>query len=179
MHKDFPQKKTSQSGFTLLEILASIAIFFVVMAVLTGFIVWMYRINARIGASREAADNLQRVMETIVREARRAESVYTPTTNDRQLSLKVYNNLPVGEIYSFVDFFVCGTQLCLKKEESDPIALTSDKLQIKDFYIKQIMEGTSPSSVQIGFSLDYSQAGGTPDTVQMITATSTAVLRVY
>ena len=54
-------------------------------------------------------------MDIMVREIKEAKSVYTPTTNSSQLSLETINYLPVDEENTYIDFFLCGSSLCLKK----------------------------------------------------------------
>lgn len=173
------QKKKIRTGFTLLELLTSMAVFFVVMAILSGFIVWMYQANIKVQAMREVSDNLERAMETILREAKRAENVYTPTTSVNQLSLKTFRSLPEQESYTYIDFFKCGSKLCLKREGQNPIALTSDKIEVVDFTVDQLQGIADPSSVQIVLTLDHSRFITDPDFDAEFSAVSTAVLRVY
>jgi len=168
-----------QSSFTLLEILVYIGVFSIVMGVLISFIIWVINSNIKAQAIRETSDNAREVLETMVYEIRTAKSVYIPTTTSTQLSLETLNYLPDGESFTYIDFFLCGTQICLKKESQIPIALTSDKVEIKDLNFTLIGNVTSTPSVQIALKADYKNPQNRPEYQASVNVTTTASLRSY
>jgi len=167
------------SGFTLMEILVYIAIFSIIMAILTGFTIWITHSNIKIQVMRETLANVEGAMERMTYEIRNAQSIYAPTTTSTQLSLEISRYLPEGESSSYLDFFLCGTQLCLKKEAQDPIALTSDKVEIKNLSFSQVTTGTSTGSIQINLKAEYKNPQNLPEYQASVNVTSTVSLRSY
>lgn len=132
-------------GFTLLEILVYIAILSLVILLICSFIFEMSYSNARTRVKREGLENGRRVLEIITYEIKGAESVYAPTTDLNQLSLETYRYPPNDENEAFIDFFLCGSRICLKKEGQDPIFLTSDTVEAEKLEFTQILTNGSPS----------------------------------
>ena len=153
-------------GFTLLEILVYIAILSLVLLLICSFIFWMNQSNAKTKAKREALESSRRALEIMTYEIKAAKSVYTPTTSLNQLSLEIYKYLPNDEDDSFIDFFLCGSRICLKKEAQNPIFLTSDTVEVKLLEFSQVSTNGSPS-IKISLTIDN------------INLTSTVSLRSY
>ena len=168
-----------QSSFTLLEILVYIGVFSIVMGVLISFIIWVTHSNIKAQEIRETSDNAREVLETMVYEIKTAKSVYIPTSTSTQLSLETLNYLPEGESFTYIDFFLCGTQICFKKESQIPVALTSDKVEIKDLNFTLIGNVTSTPSVQIALKADYKNPQNRPEYQASVNVTTTASLRSY
>ena len=171
--------RTSKFAFTLIEILVYIGVFALVAGVLYSFIIWVYHSDIKTRAMREVLDNGQRAMETMIYEIREARSIYTPLTTSTQLSLETTHYLPEGESFSYIDFFLCGAQICLKKETENPIPLTSDKVEVKELNFSQISATSSFPSVQINLKLVYKNPFEKPEYQVHIEATSTVSLRAY
>lgn len=159
-------KCKSGAGFTLLEILVYIAILSLVLLLICSFIFWMSSSNTKTKAKREALENARRALEIITYEIKGAKSLYTPTTTLNQLSLETYRYLPDDEDNTFVDFFLCGSRICLKKESQDPIFLTSNTVEVEQLEFRQISTNGSPS-IKINLTVNY------------INLTSTVSLRSY
>lgn len=147
-------KRMHQRGVGFIELLAYLAIFAVVFGVIISFILWTYRANSKFTAMRESQANSRSVMENLLLEIRQAKNVYTPTTNNVQLSLLTTNNPPSGEADSYIDFFLCGSQICLKREGQDPISLTSNKAEVKNLNFVLISENSAPA-VEVSFDIVY------------------------
>ncbi|MBI2450377.1 MAG: prepilin-type N-terminal cleavage/methylation domain-containing protein [Candidatus Nealsonbacteria bacterium] len=159
-------------GFTLMEILIYVSVLAIIFLAVYSFLDWAVKLSAKAGAIREVTDNARRAMEIMTHEIRSAKSVYEPTSGASQLSLETGNYLPNGETSSYIDFYLCGqasSTICFKKESQNPIAITSDKVNVTGF--KFIQLSTTTPSIQISLSLDYKQAS--------INSTSSASLRPY
>lgn len=163
-------KEREQKGFSLLEIVISVALFSIILLLLVSSLMSMNTSNLKTTADREASENARRALDEITYEIRSAESIYTPTTTASQLSLETSRYLPSGETDTFIDFFLCGTAICLKKESQDPIALTSDSVQVTNLVFSQISTGGKPS-VQIMLTVNYLNSSAV--------LTSTASIRTY
>lgn len=160
-----------KKSFTLIEILIYIAVLAIIVSVVSSFFLWVIRANTKTKAMREVLDNTRRAMEIMTYEIKEAESIYTPTTTSNQLSLETTHYLPEGEKTTYLDFYLCGVQLCLKKESQNPVILTSDKVEVSNLVFSQIVTSGIPS-IQINLQIDYKNQAS-------ITLTSTASLRSY
>ncbi len=171
------------AGFTLIEVLIYIAVLVIIITAVSAFFLWGIRSNTKAKVMRETLDNSTRAMETLTREIKEAKSIYTPTSvfdshPGGQLSLETNKYLPVGESTTYIDFYLCGTQLCLKKESQDPIALTSDKVEVSNLVFSRIITNEIPS-VQVSLNVDYKDSTGRPEYQASVNLISTVSLRGY
>jgi type II secretory pathway pseudopilin PulG len=171
-------------GFTLLEALLYIAVLAIIITVVGSFFLWVIRSNTKARVVRETLDNSRRAIETMSYEIKEAESIYSPTTDSDQLSLETTKHLPTGEETSYIDFFLCGDRLCMKKESQDPtattplIALTSDQVEVSKFVFTQITTGSVPS-VQIDLKIDYKNPNNRQEYQSSVETVSTVSMRSY
>lgn len=168
----------SKKGFTMVEIVVSLGIFSIVLLAIVSFILWMNYYSAKTKADREAAENARSILNIMTYEIRGAKSIYTPTTTSNQLSLETTRYLPAGQTSTFIDFFICGTALCLKKEFQSPIMLTSDSVNVSALSFSQIFNGSKPS-IQINVTIDYKNSNNGTGNYASVSLTSTASLRSY
>jgi len=171
-------KKRSQTGTSLIEILVYIGVFSLIVVVIVSFVFWLIRSNIKSKVMIETLNNSKRVMELISQEIKEADSIYVPTTTSNQLSLKTKKYLPLGEEVSFIDFYLCGTRICLKKESQDPIFLTSENIEITNLIFTQIVSGKSPN-IRIELSVNYKNPYNRPEYRASIDLTSSVSLRLY
>ena len=169
-------------GFTLIEILIYIAVLVIIITVVSSFFLWDIRSNTKTKVMRETLDNNRRAMEIITRETKEAMSIYAETStfnsHPGQLSLETTKYLPEGESTAYVDFYLCGTQLCFKKESQDPIALTSDKVEVSNLVFSRVITGEIPS-VQVSLKVDYKDLTGRSEYQASVNLISTISLRSY
>lgn len=156
----------NNKGFSLLELVVSMALFAIILFAVVSSFISMNLSNSRTMADREASENAKRALEEITYEIKAAKSIYTSTTTANQLSLETSNYLPEGETHTFIDFFLCGSAICFKKEGQDAITLTSSSVQVTNLTFSQISTGNA-SSVQVGL------------TVNNFSLTSTSTVRTY
>lgn len=158
-------------GFTLVEMLIYIAALVLVLGTVATILVWMVRSNNQVYVRNEVVENVEHALEQMTNEIREARGVYTPTmTTSSQLSLQTPKNPPAGETSTYVDFFLCGTRLCVKRESQTPQALTSKKIEIQSLEFTQVQTGLA-SSIHMVVEASYLTASAT---VQ-----ATASLRAY
>jgi type II secretory pathway pseudopilin PulG len=173
----------TEKCFTMVEILVYISVLSIVVITIISFLIWSTQSNTKLRVMREVLDNTKRAMEIMTYEIREAKSIYTPTTifdtNLGQLSLETKKYLPTEEETSFIDFYLCGTRLCLKKESQNPIPLTSDKVEVKDLIFSQITTGNNVSAIQINLKIDYKNPNNRSEYSASVNVTSAASLRVY
>jgi len=176
------KKIFSQKGITFTELLVYVAVFSIVFGIIISFFLWTTESNTKIKAKRETLDNSRRAMEIIGYEIKNAKSVYTPTStfgsHPGQLSLETTKYLADNETNSYIDFFLCGTQLCMKKESQVPIPLTSEQVVVSNLIFTQVVTSSIPS-IQINLRIEYNTSDPRPAHKALISATSTFSLRSY
>lgn len=170
-----------KKNFTLIELLVYISVLTILILVFASFFLLILRINTKTKAMRETLNSAKRAMEIMTLEIREAKSIYLPTslftTTTGQISLETEKYLPEGEIFSFVDFYLCEKQLCFKKEGQNPIALTSDNVEINNLEFELIATTSTKPSVKITLQVDYKNPQSRPELAASIILTSTASLR--
>lgn len=176
--KIFKKIKFGKEGFSILEILVSLAILAMILAILGSFILSLKSSNSKAKSDREALENARRILDVITYEVKGAKSVYTPTTTSNQLSLETYRYSPTGETVSFIDFFLCGTNICLKKESQNPYFLNSDTVEVTGLSFSQVLNG-SRSSVKISLTVNHKNPNNQVQDQASVTLTSTVSTRSY
>lgn len=138
-----------QTGFTLVEILVYTALLSLVMGAVLSFLLFAVSSQLALVSRRSVTLEGSRALEVVAREVREARSLYAPTSvldlHPGQLSLETKKSLLAGEQETFVDFFLCGEQLCMKKESQNPLALTSPLVKVENLVFRQVVSGTIPS----------------------------------
>ena len=175
-------KHNFQKSFTLIEILVYIFILTIIIFVISSFVIWGIRVNTKAKVMREVMDNSRRAMEIMTYEIRESGNVYDPTSsfsfNPGQLSLITTKYLLTDENSAYVDFFICDSRLCLKKEGQNPIVLTSDQIEIENLVFSKIVTGNN-ASVQIDLKVKYKDTTGKPEYRASVNLRSVASLRSY
>lgn len=163
----------------MVEIVVYVAVLGLLVSAIASFFLWASNVSAKNQAMAEVVNNVQRTISTITAEIRKAKTVYTPTASASQLSLETGDSLGVGETSGFVDFFLCGEQLCLKREGQSVLAITSDKVAVSYLSFAAINYSSTTDSVQIGLKINYKGGAGKTASQAAFSATSTAALRVH
>ena len=170
-----------RNGFTFIEILIYVAVLGLVVAVIAGVMLWVLRSQAKTEAIRETITSAEHAMAVMTAELREAESIYDPASNfdahPGQLSLETTKYLSADETTAFIDFFLCGGQICWKKEGQPPVRLTGENTNITNLVFLKIQTGTAPPSVQITFDIAYNGPVSGSPYENAFTLTSSASLR--
>ncbi len=139
----------NKKGFTLIEILTYIAVLGIVVTILSSFILWAVRVNARARDVRQALNSAELSMGIIVREIKEAKSIYTPTSvfnlHPGQLSLETGKEDTI-----YIDFYVCDGNICIKKDFKQPVIISLSDTQVNSLVFKQI-----GNSVYIDLEISY------------------------
>jgi type II secretory pathway pseudopilin PulG len=160
----------SGAGFTMVEMVIYIGALALLVGTVTALLVWLVRASSEVHVRNELATGVEHAFALMVNEIKEAKSVYTPTTTSSQLSLATSNNVPDKETSTYIDFFLCGTRLCMKREFQTPQALTSEKIIIQNLEFIPVQTG-SAASAHIIIEASYLDASQTLQT--------TASLRSY
>ncbi len=165
-----------KNGFSLVEAMVYITLLTVVFLSVLSLFIWANRSKQKTEAISEAANNGQRAVEMIASEIRQAESIYYPTSTTTQISLKTKTGVPAGEEYTYVDFYLCGTMLCEKREGQEAFPITSGEVAVSTFNLTYISTSTAPA-VRISLALDYADYDSRSDIGASYSVYSTAYLR--
>lgn len=168
-------------GFTLTEVVVYTAIVLIIFLVLSSFVYWTVRIQNKVRAMREVSTNAERVLTYIANEIKEAKSVYTPTSNfdisPGQLSLETTKYLPAGETNTYIDFYQCDNQICMKKEGQNPIALSPDNLEVTHLEFHQVATTANAPSIQVHMIVKHMNPQNVPEQEAQIDLVTTASLR--
>lgn len=177
------KNRGSKNGFTVLEMIFYIAMLSGILVVISGFLLWAARAQTKAVVEKETLDASKRALEIIVSETREAKYLYEPTSlfgqDSGQLSLATSKYLPSDENISYIDFYLCGQYLCFKKENQNPQALTSDRVEITKLKFSKVATSASNPSVQIEIQVDFKNPSGKPEYQSRTNLVSTASLRSY
>lgn len=178
--KNFLSKKErGVLGFTLMELLVYISVMTLITFFVSSLLLWISRSNRKAKAARETLNNTRRATEAMSHEIREATSLYTPTSvlsvSNGQLSLETTKYSPEGETTAYIDFYLCEDRLCLKKESQNPVALTSDRVEIENLEFNQV----ATSSIQVLLKVNYKSLSTKPEDQFSINTTSTISIRAY
>ncbi|MDO8529899.1 MAG: prepilin-type N-terminal cleavage/methylation domain-containing protein [bacterium] len=143
-----------KNGFSLIEVVVSVGITSVIVLLLSSFIFELNFSNSKTKADRGVLENARRILDQIAYEIKGATSVYASTTSASQLSLQTQRYLPSGEVITFIDFFLCGTDLCLKKESQNPVLMNSETVSISSLAFTRVANGSN-SSIKVQVTVDY------------------------
>ncbi|MDP3794348.1 MAG: type II secretion system protein [bacterium] len=169
--------KTAAAGFTLIELLVYVMVFSLLTVALVSMVLWAVRSATKARAVRETIDNTEYALAVLTREIQEARSVYTPTSTSTQLSLETALGLPSDEVTTFVDIFICGTGLCLKREAQDPFPITAGAVNVRQLRFSTI--GTSTPSVHIDLELAYDNVQSRPEYNAAVRLQTTATVKGY
>jgi len=165
-----------KNGFNLIEVLVYVALLIIIIVPIFSFVIWSISANTKAKTMREVLNGARKAMEAITREVREARVIYDPTTTPNQLSLETRKYLPTGEEISYIDFYLCGEQLCSRKDGRDPVVLTPVNVRITNLNFTKIVTGQD-SAVQINIQADYQNPSNRPEYQSSVSLTSTASLR--
>ena len=167
-------------GFTIIELVIYSAALMILVGTVAALLFWMVRANNQVYVRNEVVASMEHALSQMSSEIREAQSVYIPTTvaSPPQISLQTRNNIPADETSTYIDFFLCGTRLCVKRESQNPRALTSEKVEIQSLTFTQVQTGSAPS-IHIVIEAAYVNPGNRLDYAASQRLQTTVSLRSY
>lgn len=144
------------TGFTLIELVVYIAIFIILITTITLFAIDFINTNTRNRIKKDVSLAAYSVIDAIIYEIERANSVYTPTSvfnnNPGQLSLETSQGLPPGETISYVDFYLdSNSKIYMKREGQNPQLIIPENLKVTDLEFEYF--ASASESVRINLTL--------------------------
>lgn len=166
-----------KQGFTIIEFIVYIAVLAIIGGAVFTLFLWTLSVHTKARVLQETALSAQFAMEIVMREAREAESLYLPTSSATQISFQTKTFMPLGETTGFIDFFLCQDRLCMKKEEQNPVAVTSNTIEVTSLVFTAISTDTDFPSLQMIMEVRHRNPNNRPELEAILNLTSTASLR--
>lgn len=147
-----------KSGLTLIETIVYVALLGLVMVVVVNFLVRIGDVYQRARVEREVISNARLILETAGKSIAEAREVYQPTSkfqqNLGQLSLVTSTNPAAEHSASFLDFWVDGGQLWMRKEGQAAIPLSAPSARVSKWYLEWVLQGLEREAVKITLQVD-------------------------
>lgn len=171
-----------KNAFTLIEVMVYIVILVIIFVTIVSILLWSIKSNAKAKVISETINNAKRVMDVIGYEIREARSVYDPTSvfdaSPGQLSLETTHYLPTNEDTTFIDLYLCGDQVCLKKESQDAVAFSADSINVENLAFTLVKTGDI-ASITVNLTASYENPNNRPEYDASAVLQSTYSLRSY
>lgn len=168
----------SQSGFTLVELLVSIALFSIVGGLTVQFTVSLLRAQAKAAAMAELHAQSRVVMRALLYEIRRGRGFESTSDFDVNLATTSGASLDIDMSDAAVDptqFSVTGNMLYWKSGSASPMALTTDDVFVSDLTFTQRSTANGrANAVNITLTLTASDPTGQPTDLSYTTETTVA-----
>ncbi len=156
-------------------------VYIAVLAILGGvtstLFLWTLKAHTKTQVLQETTSSAQLAMDRVMYEIREAESLYLPTTTATQVSLKTKTSIPPGETLGYIDFFLCGEALCIKKEGEATLALTPNTVEVTNLSFTTISTDTDFPSLRVFMEVRHKNPNNRPELEAVVPVTSTASLR--
>ncbi len=165
-------------GFTIIELVVYLGLFILVATFITLFSLVFLREQRDLIISGNLTSAVIESLNLISYEIRNAEEVYSPTSvfnqDNSQLSLKTKKNLPTGETYTYVDFYLSGNKLFIKRESEEAMVLNPADINISRFFVENIFSTSTIESLRINITAEATSSFGG---ILRYSATTTAEIR--
>lgn len=163
-----PVKVMNQSGFTLVELTLSMALFsFMLLIITLGFINIVQLHDAAL-ASDQVQDNARSAMDELVQGVRNSAGIVTPTTIGLpSTTICVANNSGTQQIYYVNQKILYRTNDCATNinwtsvEPANTVALTNVGVQVSNFDATVETGGVGITEQEVQFNLTVASDNGT------------------
>lgn len=172
-----------KKGFTLIEMLAYVALMVLAIATIAAFVSWLVKINSYAQINATVLENAKSAMGMMAQEIRHAESVYTPTSvfgvHPGQLSLETARNAPAGEDTAFVDVYADSERLYVKRESAAETLATSERTRVTNLVFTHLYPTSTIPAVRIELTMEYDTPSPEIRERSRVSLSSTVSLRSY
>lgn len=120
------KNKNSEGGFSLAELLVTVAILGLVLTIATTFLIDLIRTKAKTEMTREVQENARYVVQRITREARWANEIVSAAPSD------VTFGTASGNVRFFLAAGGAGNQAVFIEHDGSTTQLTDDKITVSN-----------------------------------------------
>lgn len=173
----------TKAGFSLIEMIMYVFIMLIVATMMASFLPQLVRNNLYMQARGDVLGNARSALDVMTLEIRHASSIYTPTSvfgsSFGQLGLETTRGAVEGEETTFVDFFVDGDRLYMKKEGLEADILVSQKVKLDNLTFTHINPSGNYQAVRISITAYYDSPSPDIQEKSSTTLSTTVSLRSY
>ena len=162
----------------MIEMVIYLALVGIMAVFMTNYIIQVIRVYQQARSEREVLTNMRTVVEELEQAIGSSQEVYAPTSRFNitagQLSLITPNSPPPSHTTGYVDFWVDNNRLWMRTEGQPALPLTAKTVQVKKFYLEEIVQAIGKEAVIATIQIDASQFFGhqlTSETLQLIAVT--------
>ncbi|MDP2930800.1 MAG: type II secretion system protein [bacterium] len=174
-------RRNRKPGFSLIEMLVYVSVTAIIMLALSELFFWAIKNQTKIRAIQETTNSANAVMEMIAREIKAASGVYSPTSvfdaDNGQLSLKLGSDFS-GDEPVYLDIFICESRVCLKREGFSPVAISSEKTEVRKLRFSELANNQK-ESLKIVLETAFKNPKGKAEKEATIVLNSVVSLRNY
>ena len=171
------REKRFYNGFTIVEFMVYIAVLAIIGGAVSTLFLWTLQAHTKSQVLQETTATAERAMDRMIHEAREAETLYLATTSAAQVSFKTALSAPVGETAGYIDFFLCDTTLCMKREKQIPLPLTPNTVEVTSLVFTTISTDTAFPSLRIAMEVRHKNPKNRVELEAIVPVTSTVSLR--
>lgn len=143
-------------GFTLIELLLYLAILATVLLVMVGFLWDIIIGNVKENSYREVQQNGRFALAKISQEIKKATAINSPPPGLSSDSL----SLAMAATHSNPTLFdVANGKLRIRRGESEPYELTSDRVRVSDLQFTNLSFADTPGTVRIEMTIEHLNPG--------------------
>ncbi len=161
-------------GYTLIELLLYISMIGILLSAVTVFFATTADARIKNQTISEVNDQGAYVMDYIAQTIRNATDITAPTIGTSSASLTL--TVPTGSLSPTI-FSLNGTTLQVKEGTATAVSLTSSKVQVTAFTIKNLSRSSTNGLVQVSFALARINSGGRNEYDYQRTFTTSVALR--
>ncbi len=160
--------RTSTRAFTLIELILYIAIMAIVLVSTIGFLWNIIGSSVRVSTSTELVYSARLVLDNMTRSGRGADDVIVASSTFGAHPGVLVFGYSTGNVTfdtAAKNITVGGQSVTIRKLRmktgaAAPIDLTSDKVDVTNFVVKNRTRGTEPKNVKVEVTLAYVNPGG-------------------
>ncbi|MBI2577954.1 MAG: prepilin-type N-terminal cleavage/methylation domain-containing protein [Candidatus Wildermuthbacteria bacterium] len=154
MANKFEQRK-SPEGFTLVEILLSLALIAIMSVAVASFVALLFGVKAKHQAILEVEDQGLQAMQYINQRVRNADDINAPNRGDNSSTL----SLDVPDLSRPVVFGLAGDALYVQEGTAPQILLTSPRVEMSELNFQNLSVAGDSGIIRIEFTLSYRNMG--------------------
>ncbi|HRJ06499.1 MAG TPA: prepilin-type N-terminal cleavage/methylation domain-containing protein [Candidatus Saccharibacteria bacterium] len=163
--------RTTQSGYTLIELLMYVVIISALLTSITYFFGITIEARAKNQTIAEVNDQGAAAMDYITQTIRNGTSITAPTTGASANSLTLV--VPTGSLSPTI-FNLSGTTLQVKEGSANPVAITSSDVRVTSLAFTNLTRSGTPGIVRVSFTLSHTNPSNRNEYDYQKTFTSSA-----
>ncbi len=144
----------NKKAFTLIEIIIYLAILGMIVVSFISFSLAISNVKNKVYVTQAVNSNLRQALDMISLKTKEAEDIILPTVSNTESQLRLER---VGTEPDWIFFLIDGV-LYLDTDIAEPIAVTSEEVEITDLIFKNLSKKNNRNSLRVYIEGRYRQA---------------------